>query len=172
MNTVISQFSLDTEFSALTENFSKGRVPCVATGVCDAARPLFCTAFSKEINKKLLIIMPDEREAQRLRSELEYYMENVLFFPARDFVFDNVKGYSREFEQQRIGVLSALLDGKADAVITVPDAVMQYTVPPEILQDITLHVRTGESISVSQLSSWLALLGYQRTEQVEGEGQF
>ena len=53
MNTVISQFSLDTEFSALTENFSKGRVPCVATGVCDAARPLFCTAFSKEINTLL-----------------------------------------------------------------------------------------------------------------------
>ena len=156
----------------MTENYNKGRVPCVATGVCDAARPLFCTAFSKETGKKLLIITPDEREAQRLRAELENYMGKVLFLPARDFVFDNVKGYSREFEQQRIGVLYSLLDGDVDAVVTVPDAVMQYTVPPEILQDITLHLRTGETMSVSQLSSWLSLLGYSRTEQVEGEGQF
>lgn len=172
MDTVISQFLLDNEFLALTEGFIKGRVPCVATGVCDAARPLFCTAFSREINKKLLIIMPDEREAQRLRSELECYMNKVLFLPARDFVFDNVKGYSREFEQQRIGVLYALLDGDVDAVVTVPDAVMQYTIPPEILQDITLCLNAGERMTVSQLSSWLSLLGYSRTEQVEGEGQF
>ncbi len=172
MNTILSQFLLDNEFCALVEGYKKGRVPCVATGVCDAARPLFCTAFSREINKKLLIIMPDEREAQRLRSELECYMEKVVFLPARDFVFDNVKGYSREFEQQRIGVLSALLDGNVDAVVTVPDAVMQYTIPPEILQDITLQINVGERMSVSQLASWLSLLGYSRTEQVEGEGQF
>ncbi len=172
MNTILSQFLLDNEFCALVEGYEKGRVPCVATGVCDAARPLFCTAFSREINKKLLIIMPDEREAQRLRSELECYMDKVLFLPARDFVFDNVKGYSREFEQQRIGVLSALLEGGVDAVVTVPDAVMQYTIPPEILQDITLQINAGERMSVSQLGSWLSLLGYSRTEQVEGEGQF
>lgn len=172
MNTILSQFLLDNEFCALVEGYKKGRVPCVATGVCDAARPLFCTAFSREINKKLLIIMPDEHEAQRLRSELECYMEKVVFLPARDFVFDNVKGYSREFEQQRIGVLSALLDGNVDAVVTVPDAVMQYTIPPEILQDITLQINVGERMSVSQLASWLSLLGYSRTEQVEGEGQF
>jgi len=172
MNTILSQFLLDNEFCALVEGYKKGRVPCVATGVCDAARPLFCTAFSREINKKLLIIMPDEREAQRLRSELECYMEKVVFLPARDFVFDNVKGYSREFEQQRIGVMSALLDGDVDAVVTVPDAVMQYTIPPEILQDITLQINAGERMSVSQLASWLSLLGYSRTEQVEGEGQF
>lgn len=172
MNTILSQFLLDNEFCALVEGYEKGRVPCVATGVCDAARPLFCTAFSREINKKLLIIMPDEREAQRLRSELECYMDKVLFLPARDFVFDNVKGYSREFEQQRIGVLAALLEGNVDAVVTVPDAVMQYTIPPEILQDITLQINAGERMSVSQLASWLSLLGYSRTEQVEGEGQF
>lgn len=172
MDILISQFLLDTEFSALTENYNKGRVPCAVTGVCDAARPLFCTAFSKETGKKPLIIVPDEREAQRLRAELENYMENVLFLPARDFVFDNVKGYSREFEQQRIGVLSALLDGGVDAVVTVPDAVMQYTIPPEVLQDITLYLSAGENMTVPRLSSWLSLLGYQRTEQVEGEGQF
>ncbi len=172
MNTVISQFLLDTEFSSLTENFLKGRVPCVATGVCDSARPLFCTAFAKQTKKQLLIVVPDEREANRLRAELEFYMDKVLFYPARDFVFDDVKGYSREFEQQRIGVLSSLLNDDIDAVVTVPDAVMQYTIPPEILQDITLYLSIGENMSVSQLSAWLSLLGYRRTEQVEGEGQF
>lgn len=172
METVISQFGKDIEFRALTEGFTEGRVPCITTGVCDSARPLFCKAFSGAVNKKLLIIMPDEREAQRLRAELEYFFDSVLFFPARDFVFDNVKGYSREFEQQRIGVLSALLEGKTDVVITVPDAVMQYTVPSEVLSDVTLHVGTGERMSVSQLTSWLNLLGYVRADQVEGEGQY
>ena len=65
-----------------------------------------------------------------------------------------------------------MLEGKTDVVITVPDAVMQYTVPSEVLSDVTLHVGTGERMSVTQLTSWLNLLGYVRADQVEGEGQY
>ena len=59
-----------------------------------------------------------------------------------------------------------------DSVITVPDALMQYTMPRSVLESGTVRLARGERVDVAALTARLAAMGYTRCELVEGAGQF
>ena len=80
--------------------------------------------------------------------------------------------FSHDLEYERIGVLSAVLRGDYDIIITTPDAALQYTVPPDILAVSGMKLSEGTEISTEKLSSYLSGNGYVRAEMVEGPGQF
>ena len=67
-------------------------------------------------------------------------------------------------------MLSAVLRGDYDIIITTPDAALQYTVPPDILAVSGMKLSEGTEISTEKLSSYLSGNGYVRAEMVEGPG--
>ncbi|MBP5231447.1 MAG: DEAD/DEAH box helicase, partial [Clostridia bacterium] len=96
----------------------------------------------------------------------------VLVYPSRDFVFENVTSVSHENSHERIQVLYRVLKGDYDAVVTVPDAVMQYTMPPEELSRLVLTVKVGNVYDVPALCAALEAGGFVRSDLVEGPGQY
>ncbi|MDD4125869.1 MAG: transcription-repair coupling factor [Eubacteriales bacterium] len=164
--------SSDGEFASLCEGYRKGRTPILVNGVCESVRPLFCAAFSAKTNEKPLVIVPDEKQAWGLKNALAAYGENALVYPARDFVFDNIATASHDFEQERLSVLLKIIEDDWSYIITVPDAVMQYTIPPESLADSVINIRLNMKISPEKLAKALNDAGYFRAESVEGKGQF
>lgn len=150
----------------------KKKIPAQVTGVSDNAQAAFCAALSDEVGKKLLIVCDSEKYAYRISEELEFYGKRSLVFPARDFILDNVVGYSREWEHERLRSLGTLLRGDFDVVLAVPDAVMQYTMPRATLLANTVELKAGQKISPVELAKKLTDMGYVRSELVEGRGQF
>lgn len=114
----------------------------------------------------------DEKEAQVICNDLCMMGYKACVYPQRDFNFREVSGISREYEHQRLKVLTKLLTGECDIVVGTIDALLQYTIPPEILKKATLHLKQGQQISTEQCVEALNLLGYERTDMVEGTGQF
>ena len=128
---LIEIMKTDPDLAELGTHIRSGHLPALVNGVCENALPLFCRAVTKYAAAKPLIIVPDEKSAYGLAKRLEEPDEKpVLVFPARDLMFDRVSASSKEFEQERLKVLSAIRKGEYSAVIAVPDSVMQYPVSP------------------------------------------
>ncbi len=147
-------------------------MPCVVSGVCDSARPLFVASLLSDIGKKGLVVVPEEKEAHALAESLRVFFDNVLFYPSRDFVFENVSAYSREWEHERLSVQYSVFKKEYDVIVTVPDALMQYIMPQAVFSDNVLTLSRGGIASLNDICEKLEFIGYTRTEVVEGIGQF
>ncbi len=169
---ILKRFGEDAEYAALAGAVQKGSLPVLVNGLCEAARCAFCCALASDAGRPAVVVVPDEKEAYRLYNGVAVYTDRAAVFPARDFVFDAVSARSRDFEQARLGVLTRIHSGACDLVITVPDALMQYTMPRSVLESGTVRLARGERVDVAALTARLAAMGYTRCELVEGAGQF
>lgn len=172
MRVITNSIKNDKDFAALLRSVSAGELPALVNGVCDSAIPAFATAVSETAKKKLVLVTGDEKQAISLQKQLSAYMDKVLFYPARGILYDTVETYSREWEQTRIDVLYSLLKNDYDAVVTVPDAFMQYTIPAETLISSVVTLKQGDRANLRELCDKLTFMGYSRAEFVEGTGQF
>lgn len=173
MNELIEIMKTDPDIAELGTHIRSGHFPTLVNGVCENALPLFCRVVTEYGGAKPLIIVPDEKAAYSLAKRLEM-PENkpAVVFPARDLMFERVSASSREFEQERLKALSAILKGDYSAVIAVPDSVMQFTVAPEELTSSEFRLVSGDKADIDNIVSRLTASGYTRCETVEGAGQF
>ncbi|MCH5202856.1 MAG: DEAD/DEAH box helicase, partial [Oscillospiraceae bacterium] len=123
-------------------------------------------------NVRAFCVASDEKEAQILCNDLCMIGRKAFVYPRRDLNFREISGISREYEHQRLSVLSKLISGECDVVIGTIDALLQYTIPQDILRKATLSLKAGQVISTDDCVNALTLLGYEHTDMVEGTGQF
>ena len=96
----------------------------------------------------------------------------ALVYPVRDYNFIDLQSRSREYEHQRLKALLRLSEGECDVVIACLDAAAQLTVPKRVLLDTSVVFEQGREIPVEKAVRALTLLGYERFDAVDGEGQF
>lgn len=150
-------------------------LPLLVDGVSDGA--LYSLLFSltkditKEYNKPILVLVGEERRANKLN---EFFQKSGIrseFYPYRDFNFYNVTA-SHDQEHERLKVLSGVLYGLTDVIFTTPDAALQYTVPKAHLKTSCLGVNLDTPLEISTFSRKLLDMGYSPAELVEGPGQY
>ncbi len=149
--------------------------PVLAAGLSEGAKYAFfsclCEDVGKAAGKPALILCGDEKESMKIYAALSDSGLKCLFYPERDFSFNNV-ACSHEYEQERIGVLTAALDNSADCVIASPAAALQYTIPVKKLQKYKRKYTLDDTADLSELSEFLVSCGYSRVTGVDGVGQF
>ncbi len=171
----------DKEYAALlraviSQKSARTPLPTLVSGLCEGATDAVYASLIKDLGKKdkrpSLLIFSDEKECVRARSFLKRQGLKVGFFVARDLTFYNITA-SHEYEHERLKVLSGILEGEYDAVVTTPDAALGYTIPPERLIAANNVVEYGKTvIEPSVLSERLVGAGYVRVEMVDAPGQF
>ncbi len=154
---------------------AKKRLPMLVTGMCDGARAAFIAETVRRERAKgrpaVAICAPDEKTANRLRNSLEAGGLTTPIYPWRDMIFHNITA-SHEFEHERLWVLCALRRNECDAVIFTADAALQYTMPPERLDNSVRTLKLGGEADTSELASFLVQAGYQSADLIDGVGQF
>ncbi len=158
-------------FDALSNALSK-KPPCAVTGVSGVHKANMISALCHFKNVRAFCVVENEQVAQTLCNDLSMMGMKALVYPVRDFTFMNIEGESHEYEHQRLSVLTKLLRKECDAVIACLDAASQFTIPKEVLKKASINLQSGDTITISDLTKSLVLLGYERTERVEGVGQF
>ncbi len=171
-NELCRQFAKEREYVSLLEAVRAEHTPCIVSGMCDSSRPFFAASLLCDLGGKGLLVLPEEKDVYAWQRFLSRFFERVLVYPSRDFVFEAVSAHSREWEHERLNVLKSVLDGDYDLILTVPDALMQYTMPADVLKSNTVSLRLGDTVSLSELCLRLEKMGYTRCEVVEGVGQF
>ncbi len=162
------------EFEGVEQSVVSGRLPIGLVGLSHIHKAHFIYTLCERPSRPALVVMPNEVEARRMVEDLNAFFgeEQAFFYPYRDFVFRNIEGFSREYEHERLAVLTKVTEGQLKAVVCCIDAAMQFTIPLEVLNKNKIHIKGGMEVSPQGLAESLVAAGYVRAEQVEGVGQF
>ncbi len=161
-----------TDFTRIQKEIAKPGSTIGLTGLSDIHKSHFIHSITDSLSHPAMLIAHDESSAQKMSTDLSLMGSRVAIYPSRDFNFHNIAGQSKEYEHQRLSVLNKLLKNDLDVVIACPDAALQYTIPKNKLKDITFTIKTGTTIAICDVAKKLIGCGYEKYDQVEGEGQF
>ena len=180
MNLLTQTIRLDGEYKqllrTLERNFAAKPLPILASGLSDGASDVFLISLLEDSAKArggkcVLILCPEEKDCVRVASLLEHHGLRAAFYMARDLTFYNITA-SHEYEHERLMVLSGLLSGSYDAVVTTPDAALGYTIPPTRLKENLLKIEETDLVDPKAFCKKLTEAGYVRADLVDSPGQF
>lgn len=170
----------DREFlsamDAITAAYREDRpLPIVINGLAGGAAPVFIKeavryALSVTGVPVTLFVGSDEERA-RLAAYLNAGGVRALEYKLREPVLHNISA-SHDIERERLSVLSRIIAGDVDAVVTTPSAALSLTMPRDVLSSLSLSLKVGDEISPEGLAQRLVALGFNPVDTVEGRGQF
>lgn len=180
MKRLTSLIRYDREFSDSLETIreqmrSINPKPMIVNGLTAGASAAYLAETVTELRKiskaPALVITATEAERERCTDSLRASGIRALQYKTRDFVFHNIAA-SHDTERERLSVLSEIMRGECDAVVTTLPAALTRTVPEEILTSLTVSIKCGDVLEPQNLSEKLVALGFARVDLVESAGQF
>lgn len=160
------------EYKQLLAALDGGASPALLSGSTAGSRAPLAAALHRDFSSPVVLICADEREAQAILPDLEALTgETPAYLPAREFHF-HPGTVSRPWEHHRLGLFHALSQGEIPLLVVSIEALLQRTIPPEVLTRACRTIEMTGTYSLSELAEHFASIGYTRCEQVEGVGQF
>ncbi len=158
-------------YRALCECVGRGSGPVHVYGLSGSQKSHLIYSLGKATGKKCLVVAQDETQSGRIKDDLSFLFCNGVFgYPAREYVFYDVDAANHGGEYARIKTLANMQN--ANAVVTTMKAMVQYTIPKNVLDKYTTHISCASLIDADELCKNLNTAGYRRTSLVEGAGQY
>ena len=157
-------------YEVVTEGIKKGKTVQI-TGCMDSQQLHFIDAVSDGINQKVIVTF-DAKKAQTMSEDLRGMGENVLLYPAKDFIFFQADAHGNQILKERLAVLGEIIAGRECTIIVTFDAFMDKLLPIEVMKDNVLRLAEADQIDISELRKKLIRMGYECTTQVENPGEF
>lgn len=187
MNAFLAPMRQLGEFEEISRKLPANRGVLQVTGCIDSQKPhfIYCAGetFQEAITRKKisrgagrpfvkLIVTYSDLRAKELYESCRFFDRDVLYFPAKDLIFFQADIHSNLLEQQRVAVFKALAEREQVTIVTTMAACMNHLIPFSLWKDQIMTVEGGTELDVEKLKKELVRLGYERTGQVEGPGQF
>ncbi|MBE6639647.1 MAG: transcription-repair coupling factor [Ruminococcaceae bacterium] len=175
MTDITQAIRKEREYEAITLTRKNGLCrPMLVGGLCDGAEFALIKNIIEDNRRDgriTLLIFPDEKRITAYHEWLSDFGLRCGMYFYKDPVLHNMT-VSHESERSRLKVLSGILSRTLDAVLTTPDAALQFTVPMERLQRSAITVCMGETYSPESVVEVLENSGFYRTDMVETAGQY
>ena len=159
------------EFETIQKTKYRGKGMIQIAGSTGSQKSHLAYALSGD-GRRILYILADEEKAKEVLEEYQFLDGEVLFYPAKDFLFYRADIRGKYLVKQRMEVFRALKDEENVTVITTIGALMDGVRPPLKIDEEVFSVRTGETSDLEELVQRLSAMGYDREVQIEGPGQF
>ena len=173
MNIITQSIFKNREAAALPDLVESGGLPALVSGLSAVHRAQLASALRQRLGLPMLVLCPDDASAESLKRDIESMTgEEVILLCARDFTFYQTLAASRQSEQRRLSALLALSEGKAGICVATAAALMQRSVPKDVLSRSVCSLELSGSMPPDELERRLVSGGYTRSDQVEGPGQF
>ena len=161
------------EFDQLLAAIEAGRSPAALSGVAAIHRAHIGAALRLITQRPVMVVCADESEADRMAGDLASLAGcPVPILTNRSFTFHSAATVSRQWQHGRLALLRQMERGTVPLMVATVEALLQRTLPPEILEQATLELKVGEVRDMNEVADTLTAAGYTRGEQVEGVGQF
>ncbi len=159
------------EFETIQKTKYRGKGMIQIAGSTGSQKSHLAYALSGD-GRRILYILADEEKAKEVLEEYQFLDGEVLFYPAKDFLFYRADIRGKYLVKQRMEVFRALKEEENVTVITTIGALMDGVRPPLKIDEEVFSVRTGETSDLEELVQRLSAMGYDREVQIEGPGQF
>ena len=114
----------------------------------------------------------DDQRAREIYDDFRSFTENVWLYPAKDLLFYSADIHGNLMTRQRIAVWRHLMEEEEGVVVTTLDGLMDHLLPLVFLKQQAVTVENGQIMDLDEWKERLTALGYERTAQVDGMGQF
>lgn len=159
-------------YERLKDDIKNKNTPILATGVIDVQNMQLASALSSQLMRPALIIAENELMAKKMYEDYRFFDKNVCLFPSRDIIFFSADVHSRETDIKRFKIINSLLKGERKSIIISAETIFDRFVKKEIFEKSIITLSEGDIVNTDELIKKLVMLGYERTEQIEGTGQF
>lgn len=151
----------------------KSHTPVLASGVIDTQKSHLIAGLNLEFNNSSMVIANSELKAKEIYNDLKFFMKDkVMLYPAKDVIFYWADVKSLDIIKQRFEIISKILNGEKITVVLSAEALFDRLVPADIFKEFIFDINTGDQIDINEVCQKLVLMGYERCEMVEGQGQF
>ncbi|AFL98593.1 transcription-repair coupling factor Mfd [Desulfitobacterium dehalogenans ATCC 51507] len=173
LKTLSHYLRLGFDIEAVDKAISYKEWPQMIYNLTGSQKPAFAAQLLKR-GKPGLVITYSEELAQKWVNDLRSWLpeEDVLYFPASEWLPFEVLGKSRETTIERIRVLNRLAQDNHCTVVVPVLAVNQRSFSPSRWQEYILELKEGTSYDLKDLAQKLITAGYERLDVVDGKGQF
>lgn len=172
MNSTIKIVPNVKKYKTYIEDVKSGITPIMISGLTDAGKIhlAYSTHFYSE--KPICIVTYNEIQAKKLMKDLEYFNDEIEFFPKKEIFAYDYLAESKDNLFSRIQVLNNILSKKSKVIVTTVESLMQPMISKEVLYKNILKIKVGQEIELEKLKENLIKLGYERYDLIEGKGQF
>ncbi|MGD0170094.1 MAG: hypothetical protein ABSE54_10270, partial [Smithella sp.] len=158
----------------LIRQISEGSAKVDVSGLNGAARPFLVSLLFERLERPLLIVCPEEKEAAAFARDLSLFLgeESVFHYPSLDFLTIDMFALQKEEELTRLEVLTHLQIKTKTIVVTSVIALMQKVTPLAGFNDYLQIISSGDALNRDDFCSRLISGGYKRESLVEEKGEF
>ena len=172
MNAIIKNLIDSEKFKDYLENIKQKISPINLLGLTDVAKVQFLMATKEQIKKPICLITYNEIQAKKLLEDIKYFTSKVVYFPKKEIVTYDYIAESKELLYERIEALNRIKNNNVDIIVTTIEACMQEMISEKDLYSNTIYFKFEEEYNFEEIKEKLIKLGYERTELIEGRGQF
>lgn len=159
------------EFEELERDVERKKGPVQVSGCMDSQKVHLMQETAADLPWKLVVTYDDSR-AKEIYDDFGCFRNDVWLYPAKDLLFYSADIHGNLLARQRISVLRHLMEDTSGVVVTTLDGLMDHLLLLSQMKKHVLHVENGQEIDLDQWKDQLVRLGYERTAQVDGMGQF
>lgn len=174
MNSFVYPFNRLAVYDDIKKNIAKPHNAVQITG-CVASQKAHLI-FGVCDSQMRLVVTHDEIRARMLTEEYRFFDKNVVYYPAKDFIFYSVDIHGNQVVKERISCIQRIArckeTGERLTVVTTIDGLMDKLLPIEYITNNCLNISSEDSVDLTELEKRLVKLGYDRVGQVEAGGEF
>lgn len=173
MNLFNSILKENKDFNLLKKYLNENKNCILLTNVLESQKSHIISGLNMDFNKTNLIICENENNAKKYYNDLKFFLkENVFYYPSKDIVFYSANVKSLEIIKERFNVIKHILENKPITIILSIEALFDKLVSKEIFKNFILNFKIGDTLNQEKLINKLIFMGYEKTQNVEGQGQF
>lgn len=169
---LIEPIKKSDKFKCIIDEIKKKKFPIAVFGLSESSRSYLIYAMYNQQNNPFLIITHSDVEARKLYEDMSFYLPQVYYFPTREVVFYNIDAISGDLRWERLKVIREMLNPGKKIIITCVESLASVYIPVELYKDYIFKISVGDKVNFRYISEKLIQCGYERTDIVEGKGQF
>ena len=174
MHNLLSVMLKDSSIRQMSTCYNREKGQAFVYGLSGTQKHASFSACYAEKPKVTMIVTHESEELAKWREDLSALLPEaeVVELPVLDMVDFTVdaKGIARN--SQRMEILGRILKGEALIVLTTAQAAVQKGISPKQFRALSLKLAVGDVIERNDLLEHLVKIGYERTNQVEVQGEF
>ncbi|MBN1366067.1 MAG: transcription-repair coupling factor [Syntrophaceae bacterium] len=158
----------------LLEQIDKGSAKNEVSGLNGAARSFLVSLLFERLDKPLLVVCPEEKEAAAFSQNLSLFLGEgyVSYYPSLDFLTIDMFALQREEELTRLETLANLQMNSKTIVVTSVVALLQKVMAVSEFSKCLQIVSVGDNLDRDEFCTRLISGGYKRESLVEEKGEF
>ena len=160
------------KFNDYINNVKNNISPIMLSGLTDSGKVHFAYSTYFYTEKPICIITYNELQAKKILKNLEYFSDNVNYFPKKEIMAYDYLAESKDTTYNRIACLNDIYNKKAKIIVTTIEAVTQRLVEKDVLYKNILSFKIGDEINLEEIKKKLIALGYERQEIADNKSEF